>query len=49
MADSNQSGTIARATKPVSEALLNEKVRASLGFRMDEIVADDTLHKICDN
>lgn len=29
MAESNESGPIARATKPVSEALLNEKVRAS--------------------
>ncbi|KAJ5985910.1 Protein of unknown function DUF543 [Penicillium canescens] len=41
MADSNQSGTIARATKPVSEALLNEKwdraissviIKSSLGL-----------------
>ena len=49
MADSNQSGTIARATKPVSEALLNEKVRAAWGSEWIEIITDDTLHEICNN
>lgn len=36
MAESNESGPIARATKPVSEALLNEKVCAGLDSWMKE-------------
>lgn len=32
MADSNESRPVVRATKPVSETLLNEKVQSTLGF-----------------
>lgn len=46
MAESNESGPIARATKPVSEALLNEKVRASFDLRMREIIIYNLNHDI---
>jgi hypothetical protein len=49
MAESNESGPIARATKPVSEALLNEKVRVSFNLQLSEIILYDLNHKIRDN
>lgn len=38
MADSNESRPVVRATKPVSETLLNEKVQPILDFPPVQIV-----------